>query len=185
MAMLMMMRQGNYTNKNAVENVIRYITRTGDKEEHREELVAWGGMGVGCYATPELVIRQFCRVQDCYNIEGRGGRRVFHEVLNITEEEFVWMGRSYDSVYQTAMKCAEFYYSMGFQVVFAVHHSKNRQVWNQGVHIHFVVNSVNYMTGRKWHTGIRESYTREKTFDENMWKFERRGATEVLHFVNG
>ena len=167
----MQMRYGNYTNKNAVENCIRYITRTGANEDRRHELSAWGGAGVGCYAAPELVIQQFCGVQKVYGIDRRGGRRLFHEVYNLTDREFESLGRNYDFVYQIAMKCAEYYYLMGHQVVFAIHHTRNVQMGNKGVHIHFVVNSINFMTGGKWHTRMRESYKREQIFNQNMREF--------------
>ncbi len=168
MAMLIMMRYGNYTNSNAVENLIRYITRTRKQEERANELIAWGGWGIGCYATPELVIGQFRSVQKLYGIEARGGRRLFHEVLKLTDQEFEQLGLDYDKLFQIAVRCAEYYYRMGHQVVFAIHYSK---VNNMGVHIHFVVNAVNFMTGKKWHTNMRENYHRDQWFNEKMREF--------------
>lgn len=185
MAMLMMMRYGNYTNDDAVEKVIRYITRTRKNEDRSNELIAWGGMGVGCYATPELVIEQFRRVQDTYGMNVKGGRRIFHETLGIRDEEFERMWRDYNLVYQIAMKCAEQYYSMGHQVVFAVHHApKDNRGGNKGVHIHFVVNTVNFITGRRWHTNFRQSDSREKMFAQNMESHINSRLKEPLFFTD-
>lgn len=182
MAMLMMMRQGNYTNRDAVENVIRYITRTRRNEDRRNELIAWGGYGVGCYATPELIIEQFECVQNVYGMGIRGGRRMFHETLNIRKEEFEWLERDYGTIYRIAMKCAEYYYSVGHQVVFAVHYTENEWGVNKGVHIHFAVNSVNFQTGNKWHTNRRESYKREENFNLIIRSFMKEGYHVPLFF---
>lgn len=172
MAMLMMMRYGKYTNIDAVENVVRYITRTRRTEDRADELVAWGGLGIGCYQTPELVVEQFCRLQNLHNMATRKGSRVFHEVLGITEEEFGRLEYDYGSVYQIAMKCAQYYYAMGHQVIFAIHHAKgNSQAGNKGLHIHFVVNTINFVTGNKWHTNMRENFQRQERFNEILFNF--------------
>ncbi len=170
MAMLMMMRQGNYTNPDAIENVIRYITRTRENEYRGNELIAWGGMGIGCYETPELAIRQFHYVQNICGTN-RGKRMLYHETLNITENEFDWLGNDYGRVYQAAVKCAGFYYLKGHQVVFAIHDAQKKQGVNKGVHIHFVVNAVNFMTGKMWHSNMRESHSREMDFNWNLREF--------------
>lgn len=170
MAMLMMMRHGSYKNADAIENVIRYITRTRKNEDRRDELIAWGGMGIGYYASPELVIEQFHYVQDVFGIS-KGGRKLYHETLNITEKEFEWLGNDYGRIYQAAVKCAELYYMNGYQVVFAIHDAKKKHGLNKGVHIHFVVNAVNFMTGKKWHANMRESHSREISFNWNLREF--------------
>ena len=185
MAMLTMMgrRRGNYVNSNAVENVIRYITRTRKNEDRRNELVVWDGMGVGCYDSPELVIEQFRYVQKAYG--KTDGRKIYHEVLGFKDEEFEKMWRDYSLVHQIALECARKYYSMGYQVVFAVHHApKDTRTGNSGVHIHFVVNTVNFMDGRKWHTGFRQNYSREQDFNQNMKDVINEKVIEPLYFTD-
>lgn len=176
------MTYGNYTNKDAIEKCIRYITRTRVNEDRKNELIGWGGVGVGFYTVPELVIQQFRGVQRAY---GKDGRKIFHEVYNFLDEEFEQLFCNYDFVYQIAVKCAEYYYLMGNQVVFAVHHARNAQKGNKHVHIHFVVNPVNYMTGEKWHTGMRESYGRGLMFNQIMRDFieERFNPLEFMPSV--
>lgn len=169
MAMLVMMRKGKYINSDAVEKTIRYITRTRSMEDRADELIAWGGMGIATYQTPELVIKQFCSLQTVYGIAARGGSRVFHEVLEIKEDEFAKLGYDYARVWETAMSCANQYYEMGYQVIFAIHHAKgNCHGGNKGVHIHFVVNTISFLTGNKWHTNMRRNHTREQNFNDCM-----------------
>lgn len=187
MAMLTMMgrEKGSYTNADAVENVIRYITRTRPEEDRANELIAWSGMGVGCYASPELVIEQFRTVQEVYGKETNGGRKIYHEILGFQEAEFERMWRDYNLVYQIAVECAKRYYSMGHQVVFAIHHAlRDRQIGNKGVHIHFAVNTVNFMTGKKWHTSFRQSDVREWDFNQNMIDATNERIIEPLYFTD-
>lgn len=171
MAMLITMNKGNYTNGDAVGNVVRYITRTRAMEDREKELIAWGGLGISTYQNPALAIEQFCRLQKIYRIETRGSR-IFHEVLGITKEEFAKLGCDYGRVYQAAMECAQYYYSMGHQVVFAIHDAKDGCLEkNKGLHIHFVVNTINFMTGNKWHSNLRENWARNRTFDDIIRRF--------------
>lgn len=186
MAMLVIMRRGNYTNEDAVENVIRYVTRTRKNETRKDELIAWGGYGIGWYGgDPELAIEQFKYVQDVYGINSRGGKRIFHEVLGIKDTEFALMWNDYGIVYQIAMDCAQKYYAMGHQVVFAIHHTlKDIPEANKGLHIHFVVNAVNFRQGNKWHTSIRQSDSRQEEFKQNMRSEITKRVEEPLEFLD-
>ncbi|MDE7176345.1 MAG: relaxase/mobilization nuclease domain-containing protein [Lachnospiraceae bacterium] len=185
MAMLMMMRRGRYTNRDAVEKVIRYITRTRPMEDRANELITWGGMGIATYQTPELAIEQFCHLQTAHGIASRGGSRIFHEVLGIKEEEFAKLGYDYDRVCQIAMNCAKYYYAMGHQVIYAIHHAKGDcQSRTQSLHIHFVVNAINFLTGNKWHTNMRENHTRVQIFNDYMRSFMIPDAFETEIFWN-
>lgn len=113
---------------------------------------------------------------------------MFHEALCIMDEEFGELAHSYEAVYRIGMRCAEYYYAMGFQVVFAVHHPKDKQpdrdAVNKGVHIHFAVNTINFITGRKWHTNFRESWNRERAFNDNMAEFMRTMGREAFEYVH-
>ncbi len=179
MAVLIIMRQGKYINDDAVEKVIRYITRTRVNEDRAYELIAWGGMGIGTYQTPELAIEQFCRLQKIHRIETRGSR-MFHEVLRLADEEFSWLEYDYDRVYQVAVNCAQYYYAMGHQVVFAIHQAKkDYQGGNKGLHIHFAINTINFITGNKWHSNISENTARKNIFNNIMWNFMGPSAFEA------
>ena len=142
-------------------------------------------MGVGCYASPELAIEQFRAVQEVYGKKADGGRRIYHEVLGFTDEEFEQMWRDYGLVYQIAVECAKKYYSIGHQVVFAIHHAPhNNHGRNSGVHIHFAVNTVNFMNGRKWRSYFQESSNRGQTFNQNMRNRVGERIIEPLYFTD-
>ena len=151
---------GKYSNRDAVDKVIRYITRTRENEMRRDDLRGYGGAGVGSYAPPQVMIDRFKAVQNCYGIGYRGGRRILHEVFSVTDREFTDMGRDIASVNRLASELCLEYYRMGFQVVYAVHWDMEKKL-----HIHFAVNAVSYRTGKKINTFRRENWYRENRFN--------------------
>lgn len=161
MGILLTMRYGNYTNTNAVSNVIQYVTRTGKRADRADELQGYGGCGIGIYDDSDDIIQQFLYVQNCYGIKNRGGRRMYHEVFCLDDEEFNGIGCSVTILNQIAMECAKIYFNLGHQVVYAIHHDEQKK-W----HIHFAVNSINFLNGKKWHTSMRESTGRGQRFNE-------------------
>ena len=42
--------------------------------------------------------------------------------------------------------CYKEYFQQGFQVVYAVHWDNNKSL-----HVHFVINTINFKDGKKWH----------------------------------
>lgn len=177
MGILLTMRYGNYTNNNAVSNVIQYVTRTGKRADRADELHGYGGCGIGIYDNPDDIIRQFLCVQNCYGIKNRGGRRMFHEIFCLNDEEFRRIGCSVNILNQIAMECAKIYFNLGYQVVYAIHHEVEKK-W----HIHFAVNSISFLTGEKWHTGMRESTGREQCFNEILRYFIGKQYVAPLYF---
>ena len=177
MGMLIMLggRKASYVNEDAVANVIRYVTRTRKNEDRRNELFGYGGAGVGYYLEPEMMIQQFLYVQCNHNIHYRRGRRMYHEVLTIREDEFDKLNRDMSIANRIALECCMIYYLQGHQVVYAVH-------WDQDkfVHIHFAVNTISFIDGRKWHTSMREGTSREKKFNEIMRGYFPPASLEEL-----
>ena len=169
MAELIMITRGHgsYTNKDAVEKVIRYITRTRWCENRQNELIAYGGAGVGIYLNPAEIIRQFLYVQNIYNINNRGGRRIYHEVLSFTDYEFQLLNWDYNSVLMIAQEISKFYYENGHQVLFGIHYSEEKRL-----HIHFAVNTINYRTGLKWHSSKIDLEQRKLLFNEIIKKYQ-------------
>lgn len=153
--------RGRYSNRNAVDNVIQYITRTRNNEGRLGDLQGCGGAGVGSYAPPQVMISRFKVVQNCYGIEYRGGRRILHEVFSITDREFEDMGCDIALVNRLASELCLEYFNMGFQVVYAVHWDMEKKL-----HIHFAVNAVSYRTGKKINTFRKENWYRENRFND-------------------
>ena len=73
--------KGAYKNKDAVSNVIKYVTRTRENETRHNELISYGGAGVSNYTEPMQMIYMFDTIQKLHGINYRKGRRIFHEVL--------------------------------------------------------------------------------------------------------
>ena len=151
----------NYSNKDAVEKVIRYVTRSRVNEDRFDNLISYGGVGVNCFGRPEEMITQFLYVQRIFNIESRGGRRLYHEVFNLTQEDFCRLCLDLNQVNILAQTICSVYYQMGHQVVYAIHNEQEEHL-----HIHFVVNTINFITGRKWHEYKYSVTEREKVFNE-------------------
>lgn len=158
----------NYSNLDAVNNVLRYITRTRHDEDRANELLRYGAAGVAYYLTIDDIIQQFLFVQNTFRINQRGGRRMYHEVYNLLDEEVEKLNYNPQELWLLGMECSQVYYQMGFQVVFAIH-------WDNGkhYHLHFAVNSISYITGHKWHTTIPETKQRETIFNQILAERQR------------
>ncbi len=163
--------KGKYENRDAVKYVIRYITRTRPNEDRGMELIAAGSLGTS--ETSERMIEDFLRVQKCLRSPGRIGKKINHEVFLLTVEETEQLGYpgKVQYLYWASQECARFFYEKGFQVVFAIHTDMEK-----GVHIHFAVNTVNYMNGKKWSCGEREMKERETLFQIIIRKYQQIAA---------
>lgn len=149
-----------YTNPDAVENVIRYVTRTRLNEQRAKELIAIGGKGIYYNLPVERIISQFLATQEVFNINQRGGRRIVHEIISLSDQDFANLNYDYRHVYLHAEAICEYYFSLGHQVLFAIHHDPEKKV-----HIHFVVNSINYTNGKKYHSSKQDLQARKEEFN--------------------
>lgn len=135
-----------YKNDDAIEKVIRYITRTRHWENRAEELISCGGSGVTFRYGVEDLICQMQYTQDFYKIEDRGGRRLGHEVFSFDDEDFkLILDSDYRAVEQIAQEVCDYYFSKGFEAVYAIHYDDEKHV-----HFHVAYNYVSYMDGRKY-----------------------------------
>ena len=169
MAKLFKMNYGGYYNTDAVENVIRYITRTRANEMKEEELICWGSYNTLIYneagiPDPEVAINQFLGVQMFYDIKKRKGKRMYHETLNLLPDEYFFLLGDQYRFPCLLYECCKYYDNMGFQVVYALHLSKSK-----GVHIHFAINAVNYKSGLKWHTLGYDDWLRQQAFNSYIY----------------
>lgn len=161
MGLLTRMVKGNYTNEDAVENVVRYVTRTRTCEDRKNECLMCGGKGVAIYQPVEYMIGQIEYVQKVFGIERRRGRRMYHETFSISEEEFARMGRNINVLFSFADRCAQYYFDAGYQVVYAVH-----GINESNLHIHFAVSTINFVNGTKWHDSMLDLVRRNDVFNE-------------------
>lgn len=73
MGKLIQRTRGTYVNDDAVENVIRYVTRTRPDEDRRNELIFFGGAGVS--QEPEQMIVQFKYIQRTFRSNANTGKK--------------------------------------------------------------------------------------------------------------
>lgn len=159
---------GRYANADAVDNVIRYVTRTRSDEQRKGELQGYGGRGFFRYDTTETMIAHFKVVQNAYGIRYRKGKRMFHEVFSITDREFEGINCDMKLLNQIALELCGEYYKQGFQVVYAIHWDKEKKL-----HIHFAVNAVSFMTGKKFITSAKGNSEREHLFNKKLYHYCR------------
>lgn len=172
----------NYTNKDAVEKVIRYITRTRKNETERNSLISVGSMGISYYMSSEIMIHQMEMVQNVYDIDKRGGRRIAHEVFLLSSEDLFLLGCNYALIYDMAFAMSSHYYQQGHQVVFAIHKDKDR------VHIHFAINTINFINGLKWHDSKVIKDEREAIFNQvlreyTVWYYHQTHKYQAISFI--
>ena len=160
-------RMRNYTNRQAVKFVIDDITRNRENEKYEYQLLGYGAVGVNHFLPVEDMIATFRYVQEAYNIENRGGRRIYHEVFWFNQDEVMRLNWDVGLMWQFAYEVAtEFFYKKGHQVIFAIHYDLNGKY-----HIHFAVNTINYLTGAKLHTFKTDIKEREVACNVILQKY--------------
>ena len=158
-------RNGKYANDDALENVIRYVTRTRPIDDGND-LFSSGVCGADYTGGIDTVITQFQITEDLYNIDTRGGRRVFHEVFSLAPFELQTVSSDiiYNALFIAGRKASLDYFNQGFQVVYAVHISNHP-------HIHFAINAINFKTGLKWRARKADIWQREKNLNAYLYEY--------------
>lgn len=165
--------KGRYQKKGDIEKVIRYVLRERSDEDRRSELISWGAFGLPEWESAEGIIKAFCDVQNCYRRKGRFGRRLDHEIYNFTPFEVESLkSKSLLVLEKAARKMAGMIYSEGYCVIYGIH-----QEDEGGVHVHFVVNTVSWRTGRKRHENMERT-----RFHRQL--FARIVRHEMRHFLD-
>lgn len=166
-----------YANPEAPEHVIKYITRTNGKPT--EDLLAWGGIGVAEYMGVDEVVNQFYFAQKLHTRNGNFGRYIDHEVYSLSTKEEKLICENNVDIDKIARKMAyDFYDNDDCQVVYGVHKPDGGE---KHLHIHFAVNTVNFMTGKKRRENKRQTKERQlrfqKIIDEEIRIAPVRGVT--------
>ena len=131
-----------FKNKDATENLIRYITRTRTNEDKQHELVAYGCNFGSIYLKPiEQIISEYTFIQNYY---AATGSLMCHYVIRITPDTFNRMNRNIHSLCCYATECCNFIFSHGHQACFAIHDNGDLCP-----HIHLAINTINYTNGHK------------------------------------
>lgn len=145
----------NHKGKKALYNAMNYIVAKKDKDREKTGKARFvGGMGVD-YTNIDKAVRQMRAVKKYYGKTDK--RQLYHYCLSFTKD----IGDA-QQVYMVGRSIADKFFS-GYQVLFAVHEdSKSRHL-----HIHYIVNSVSYKTGLKWHMSKKEFTEFKKKIEES------------------
>ncbi|WP_130870549.1 relaxase/mobilization nuclease domain-containing protein [Intestinimonas massiliensis (ex Afouda et al. 2020)] len=133
---------GKYHDRDSFHDVISYVLRPEKTPSHYI-----GGIGVDVlYAAAQMETLSACFGQN-------QGVHLRHMILAFENGE-LYRSRKHALAlaYQLAYPIAQFYGDC-YQVIYAVHEDTDN------VHIHFVMNTTNYRTGRKY-PGTKEDYYR-------------------------
>ncbi len=139
----------NYKNIHAIDYGVHYITRTGTQECRKEQLLCWGAIGVYMYSTVEDTIEAMNILQVQMRGKKNIGPRLAHEQFIFDDEQTLFFRSHPELAYAFAHQCAMTYYNLGHQVAFAIHYEPEQI--EKGMHLHFIVSSVNIATGKKLH----------------------------------
>lgn len=145
-----------------VGNLVYYITRTKEKN-NRKDLLECGYVGLPGGISVDDIISVILKTQYFYRGSGDIGPRVYHEIYWLSPEETFYIRNCAKWRYcisRLARETAEVYFRQGFQVVYAVHENGSGDSYK--LHIHYAVNTVNFVTGKKFHTNFYEDQRRRE-----------------------
>lgn len=137
-----------YENEDAIENTIRYITRTR-KTGNEDDLILSGAFGCCNELTSEDWILQFKKVQE-FCRDKKIASKVAHEIFTFTNEEIELIVASELNLFCLINDMGSLYYNSGHQVIYAVHYgmdSADGLDTQKKLHVHFVINIVNFENG--------------------------------------
>jgi hypothetical protein len=165
-----------------VGNLCRYVVGESGKHDS-SEILSYGGYGVTVDAGIQTAINQILTVQKYNGIASRGGRRMVHMCLNITEEEFCSLGCNEELLIDYFSDCAGIVFDEGHQVVYGDHLNKNKdQSGNDDgkshafAHLHIAGNSINYNNSLKYHRTKEETLKLEAEMNNILEEYKSRSA---------
>ena len=131
-----------FKNKDAANNLIRYITRTRLNEDRDNELITYGFPFGNYFNKPiEHVIREFEYIQESYKTEGS---LMCHYTIHISPTSRIVINNDLMRLNEYAKECCNYIFNLGYQCVYAIHYSEKDKL-----HIHLAINTTNYNNGRK------------------------------------
>lgn len=132
----------HYEKDKDMYNLIAYIAGRG-KNVGKEKAVSVHGRGIS--GNHKKAVGQMIKIQKLYRKDQK--RRCYHMVVSfdaeVDDRNFVILAA--DTIASLIFE------EMHFQVFYGVHTSTDH------MHIHFAINAVNYMSGKKWHQNYAET----------------------------
>lgn len=159
---------GNYTNKDAIENLINYITGSFYFE-------CWGSTGCYLVSVGDLATQIGFNFRAAQNIHNKtDGRLVQHLIIGFGD-----LAYTYEKDACTIGNAISFFYGcQGFQCFWGSHFgSDNNDSYR---HIHIALNPVNVMTGERFCGGHESMWALKKFLEEHFpmlrWSYEIKGS---------
>lgn len=119
--------QNEYPDKGSLSRVLNYVLRS--------DLI--GGYGVN----PDYALKQMCLVKRAFHKED--GVQLKHFIISFSAYELSQIG--FDEILELGFQIGQLFQE--YQMVYAIHLDTNH------VHLHMVMNTVSFMTGRKYCDG--------------------------------
>lgn len=136
-----------YENTDAIANLVNYVL-------NKEKMPHWcyGGKGISMYAPAETMYA----VKNIY--DKTTGKQAEHFILAFSREESVKL--TVPLIYKIAYDICDLLGNV--QVLFGLHEVRNtyfsEDYENDSVHLHFVVNTVDLQTGKKFRLDFSNEY---------------------------
>lgn len=131
--------KARYTDDASVKNVVKYIVGKGkNRDEQNVEYIGVRGLS----RDYKMATKEIIKTQEV--LKKAKGRRVYHLVVSFPCE-----CKNLQMIKEAAKEVSNIIFRE-HQVIYAIHTSTDNY------HIHFVINSVNYHTGKKWHKNKTE-----------------------------
>lgn len=152
-----------YASFEAMKNLIYYIMA---EEKTPNRIIG----AIAVYPIEkEDIVQQFKKTQVLHRNQKKN--RALHIVLSFSTEEAQWL--NFKDYVKIGYSVANYYGKANHQVVFALHEDTDNP------HIHFAVNKVNYITGKKYHQQHKD-YIKIRTIAEvKTAKLVRRRSGNV------
>lgn len=162
--LLNMAGHNNFTEPKAVGNLIKYIFR--ENKNPSSDLIAKGGVGVIEFCGTENIISQFLAIQEIHTRKGDFGRYIYHEIFSFSPDTAQYISAQHPDMDAIAREMAyDFYERDRCQVIYGVHDLSGDPP-DRNIHIHFAINAVNYINGKKRRENKRETEEREARFNK-------------------
>lgn len=143
-----------YKNPGSIIRLINYILasdKTYYKKGHFEPKVRYFDSNCVDISSPHNAARQIKAVKKFFN--KTDGRQMYHYILSFDEAV-----KDPKKLYKIGLEIMDEFFD-GYQTIFAVHEDTDN------LHIHFVFNSVSYVTGKKWCPKHKEFYHFKKNIE--------------------
>lgn len=154
--------ENRYCHEGDIEREIRYVTRQRKGEKRESELISWGAFGLPEWGDAEAIVEAFRIPQRAYKRRGNFGRYLDHDVYDLSpfeQEEIEHYNIDLDRIGRIVAKNI---YQEGHQVLYAVHQKTESEM----PHIHLIINTVNFKTGKKRHENMPATKKQGEVFHD-------------------